>query len=324
MERYRPESLDEVLGQEAITERLQAYVETGNMPHLLFAGPAGVGKTTCALILVQQILGEDWRDNFIEVNASSAGGIDLFRSRREQSKPDRYPSIKDYVRSQPMGDAPYRVVFLDEADNLTQDAQQAFRRTMEQYADNSRFILSCNYSSRIIDPIQSRCAVFRFRPVDRDAIEQAVRKVAEAEGFTVTDDGLDALVYIAEGDMRRAINTLQMSASVADEITEDVLYKVTSTARPEEVQAMVEAALDGDFGAARDRLDELLIDHGMSGEDVVGQIHRSLFDLTIPDPLRVRLVDQVGEADFRMTEGANERIQLEALLAFFAAARDGE
>lgn len=320
VERYRPETLDDVLGQPDIVERLQAYVKSGNLPHLMFAGPAGVGKTTCALILAKGMLGDDWRDNFIEVNASSAGGIDLFRSRREQSKPDRYPSIKDYVRSQPLGDAPFRMVFLDEADNLTRDAQQAFRRTMEQYSSNSRFVLSCNYSSRIIDPIQSRCAVFRFRPVRREAVERAVARIAEAEDLDVTDDGLDALVYIAQGDLRRAVNTLQMSAAVSPRIDEEVLYKVTSTARPEEVQAMVEAALEGDFPAARDKLDGLLITYGMSGEDVVRQLHRVLFDMSIPDPLRLDLVDAVGEVDFRLVEGANERIQLEALLARFTAA----
>nr|WP_251331269.1 hypothetical protein [Haloplanus sp. HW8-1] len=200
----------------------------------------------------------------------------------------------------------------------TSDAQSALRRTMEQFADNTRFILSCNYSSRIIDPIQSRCAVFRFSPLPDDAIEAQAREIAEAEGIEVTDAGIDALVYAAGGDMRRAINTLQAAATTGEVVDEEAVYTVTSTARPEEIESMVEAAIEGDFPRARSTLETLLVDSGMAGGDVIDQLHRSAWEFDLGDRRTVQLMERLGEADYRITEGANERVQLEAMLAALA------
>src|SRR5438876_654706 len=156
VEKYRPKSLDEVVGQEEIVERLQAYAKTGNLPHLLFAGPAGTGKTTCAIALARDMFGENWRQNYFELNSSDERGIDTVRTK-----------VKEIARLAPFGGTNFKIIFLDEADNLTADAQAALRRTMETYSKTSRFILSANYSSRLIEPIQSRTAVFRFRPLNR-------------------------------------------------------------------------------------------------------------------------------------------------------------
>ena len=201
----------------------------------------------------------------------------------------------------------------------TDDAQSALRRTMEQFADNTRFILSCNYSSEIIDPIQSRCAVFRFSPLGDDAIRAQIVEIADAEGIEVTEDGLDALVYAAGGDMRRAINSLQAAATTGEVVDEEAVYLITSTARPEDIEEMVEAAIDGDFAAARSQLETLLVDAGMAGGDIVDQLHRSAWDFDLDDRTTVRLMERIGEADYRITAGANERVQLEALLASLAA-----
>ena len=200
----------------------------------------------------------------------------------------------------------------------TSDAQSALRRTMEQFADNTRFILSCNYSSRIIDPIQSRCAVFRFSPLSDDAIAAQVREIADAEAIETTEDGLDAIVYAAGGDMRRAINTLQAAATTGDVVDEEAVYTVTGTARPEEIESMVEAAIEGDFPRARSTLETLLVDSGMAGGDVIDQLHRSAWDFDLDDRRTVQLMERLGEADYRITEGANERVQLEAMLAALA------
>ncbi|MFB6184048.1 MAG: replication factor C small subunit, partial [Haloarculaceae archaeon] len=181
-----------------------------------------------------------------------------------------------------------------------------------------RFILSCNYSSQIIDPIQSRCAVFRFAPLGDDAVEKQVRIIAEAEGIELTDEGVDALVYAADGDMRKAINGLQAAAITGDVVDEAAVYAITSTAQPEEIREMVTDALDGDFTAARSTLDALLTDEGIAGGDVIDQLHRSVWEFDLDDEAAVRLLDRIGEADYRITEGANERIQLEALLASLA------
>ena len=306
IEKYRPQTLSDVVGHETIVERLQSYVDRNDLSHMLFAGPAGTGKTTSATAIARELYGEDWQEHFLELNASDERGIDVVRDR-----------IKSFARTS-FGGVDYRIIFLDEADALTSDAQSALRRTMEQFSNNVRFIMSCNYSSQIIDPIQSRCAVFRFSPLGDEAIEEQVRRIAEAEDIEVTEDGVDALVYVAGGDMRKAINGLQAASVTGSIVDEDAVFEITSTARPEEITAMVEKAIDGDFTAARSDLDTLLTDQGIAGGDVLDQIHRSVWEFDVDDRAAVRILDRVGEADYRITEGANERIQLEALLASLA------
>ena len=306
VEKYRPKTLDEVVGQEPVVERLKAYAKEGNMPHLLFAGPPGTGKTTCAIALSRDLFGEAWQQNYFETNASDQRGIDVVRQK-----------IKDIARLAPFGGTSFKIIFLDESDNLTADAQAALRRTMETYTKTSRFILSANYSSRLIEPIQSRCAVFRFRPMQPEAIRTFLGKVAKAEKLKITEDGMEALIYVAQGDMRRAVNSLQVAASLGPTIDGDAMYKAASTVRPEETKRLIEKALSGDFLQARETLDKFLIEYGLSGEDVVRQLHRAVFDLNIDDAHKVRLIDRIGEADFRLVEGSNERIQIEALLAHF-------
>jgi replication factor C small subunit len=181
---------------------------------------------------------------------------------------------------------------------------------------------NCNYSSQIIDPIQSRCAVFRFSPIPDEAVADRIREIAETEGIELADDGVEALVYAADGDMRKAINALQAAAVLGDTVDEEAVYTITSTARPEDIQEMVEAALEGDFTMARSVLDELLTDQGLAGGDVIDQLHRAVWDFGLDDEAAVRLLDRIGEADYRIAEGANERLQLEALLA--AVALHGE
>jgi replication factor C small subunit len=310
IEKYRPDGLDGVVGHEDIVERLKRYVAEDDLSHLMFSGPAGVGKTASATAIAKDLYGEDWQSFFLELNASDQRGIDVIRDQ-----------VKSFARTQMSSGQNYRIIFLDEADALTSDAQSALRRTMEQFSSNTRFILSCNYSSQIIDPIQSRCTVFRFSPLSDDAVEARIREIAETEGVEVTDDGVDALVYAADGDMRAAINALQATTGMRDVVDEDAVFAMTSTARPEEVHEMVQTALDGDFTAARAQLDELLTEKGMAGGDVIDQLHRGVWEFELEDERAVRLLDRVGEADYRITEGANERIQLEALLASLALER---
>ena len=310
VEKYRPRTLSEVVGQEETVERLKAYVQAGSIPHMMFAGPPGTGKTTCAIAVAKDLFGEDgWRGRFLELNASDERGIGIVRGK-----------IKEFARVGTSDAQGFKIVFLDEADALTHDAQAALRRTMEKYTATTRFVLSCNYSSKIIDPIQSRCAVFRFRPLKVEEVKKYVRRIAKEEKVEITQDGVEALLFVAKGDLRRTVNTLQVAAALGGAVDADAIYKTTSTARPDEVKKLLETALDGDFMAARNQLDDLLVEYGLSGEDVIRQVHRSVFDLTIPDRQKVELVDKVGEIEFRMVEGANERIQIESLLAHFVLA----
>ena len=306
LEKYRPETFDDIVGQDAIVDRLRSYVARDDLPNMLFAGPAGVGKTTASVTAARELYGENWGDHFLELNASDERGIDVVRDR-----------IKSFARTS-FGGANYRIIFLDEADALTSDAQSALRRTMEQFSNNVRFILSCNYSSQIIDPIQSRCTVFRFSPLPDEAIEQQVRKIAIEEDIEITDDGIEALIYVAGGDMRAAINGLQAAAVTGGPVNEESVFEITSTARPEDIQEMVTLALDGDFTAARSQLDRLLTEEGIAGGDIIDQLHRSVWEFDLEDEAAVRVLDRIGEADYRITTGASERIQLEALLASLA------
>jgi len=308
VEKYRPKSLDEIVGQDGVIERLKSYVKTMNMPHLMFAGPAGTGKTTSALALTKEMFGENWKINFHELNASDERGIDVVRNK-----------IKAFARTAPIANTPFKVIFLDEADSLTPDAQAALRRTMEKYTNTCRFMLSCNYSSKIIDPIQSRCAVFRFKSLNADEVKKYLRRIAMSEKLEVTEDGMDALLYVAKGDLRRATNIMQVSASLGVKIDAEAVYKTSSTSRPEELKQMLGLALAGKFIEARNLLDALLINYGLSGQDIVYQIHRNIFDLDTDEHIKIMVIEKMGETEFRIIEGSNPRIQIEALLAFMVA-----
>jgi len=307
IEKYRPKKLDDVAGQDEIIERLKAYVRTKNVPHLIFAGPAGTGKTTSAIALSKEIFGDTWKQNFNELNASDERGIGIIRGK-----------IKEFARTAPIGKSKFKIIFLDEADSLTHDAQAALRRTIEKYTHICRFILSVNYSSKIIEPIQSRCTVFRFSPIKPDDIKKYMRKIAAQEKLEITPDGLETLIFISRGDLRKAINVLQVGASVNNKITADLLYEISATAKPEDVKALINTALTGNFMAARNQLYDLLIKYGLSGEDIIKQLHQSIFDLAISDESKVKLIEKTGETEFRLIEGSNAHIQLEALLAQFA------
>lgn len=308
VEKYRPHKLADVVGHVTIVSRLQSYAKHRNVPNMMFTGPAGVGKTSAAVALARELFADDFERNFLELNASDERGIDVVRN-----------TIKDFARTLAFNTA-FKIIFLDESDALTSDAQQALRRTMEKYTKTCRFILSCNYSSRILEPIQSRCVVFRFKPLSAEDISNQIRFVAEREKLSLDAKALDALVYLSEGDLRKAINTLQAAAALGAKISEENVFSVSSRARPAEIKEMISLAFAGDFLSARDKLDTLLFDHGMAGEDVVSQLYRELMAMDekeMPSSAKIQLADIVGEYDFRLSEGATERIQLEALLAQF-------
>ena len=207
---------------------------------------------------------------------------------------------------------------MDEADALTSDAQAALRRTMEKYSGICRFILSCNYSSKIIDPIQSRCAVFKFKPLSDQEIHDYLSRIIADEKVDIDDDALNGLVDIARGDMRRAVNSLQVAASLGKRIDLDLIYQTAGLANPEVVGRIMTTALEGNYIGAKDLLQETMTEYGLSGQDIIKQIHSGIFNLEISDYEKVRLMEKTGECEFRIVEGSSERIQLECLLASMA------
>jgi len=311
-EKYRPKTFEGVVGQDDIIKKVQNLTRSLNIPHLMFAGPAGTGKSTLALIVVKELFGSNWKENYLELNASDERGIDVVRQK-----------VKDFARTKSMGNVPFKVIFLDEADALTREAQQALRRTMENFTSTCRFILSCNYSSKIIDPIQSRTAIFRFKLLERKDIEKIIKKIAESENLQISEKTIETLYEGSEGDCRRVINLLQASASISPSITSELVSTLISSAKPADIKIVLEYALSGDFEKAKEKLLDVMLKESVSGTDIIKSIQKEVWNLQIDDELKVKLTEKTGEIEFRLVEGSDEFIQLEALLASFVLAGKG-
>lgn len=303
-EKYRPSAFSEVKGQVEIVKKISSFVKQKNMPHLLFSGPAGVGKTTLSLVIAKELFGDSWHNNFLELNASDERGIDVIRNK-----------VKDFARTRAIGDVPFKIIYLDECDALTREAQQALRRTMENFTQTTRFILSCNYSSKIIDPIQSRCAIFKFKPLNKEEIFKIVETIEKGESIKVDDKAKGALFDVSDGDVRRVENILQSCAAISNKITEESVYSLASVAKPKEIKRILELALQNKFNEARTELLDVMLNYGLSGLDVVKQVQKEVLNLDLDGRKRMHIIEQCGEAEFRMSEGSDEYIQLEAFLA---------
>ncbi len=312
-ERYRPTKFEEVVGQQEVVKRLKSLVQAMNIPHLLFAGPAGIGKSTLALIIVKELYGTTWKENYLELNASDERGIDVVRQK-----------VKDFARTKALGNVPFKVIFLDEADALTKEAQQALRRTMENYTNTCRFIMSCNYSSKIIDPIQSRCVSLRFKLLEKKDIVEVMKKISEKENLKLKDDAVGEIYEASEGDCRRAINLLQATAAISPDINAEMVKIITSKTKPADVKVVLDYALTGDFLKSREKLLDVMLRESVSGTDIIKAIQKEIWNLPIEPEIKVRLTEKTGEIEFRLVEGSDEFVQLEALLASFVLAGQGK
>jgi replication factor C small subunit len=303
VEKYRPVKLSDLVNQEAVVERLQSLLkEPAAMPHLLFAGPPGTGKTTAALCIARTVLGDYWRDFTLELNASDERGINTVRER-----------VKVFARyADRRVDVPFRLIVLDEADEMTNDAQTALRRIMEESSRIARFILICNYSSGIIEPIQSRCAVFRFGRLREEDVAGYLETICRKEAVKHVKAALPVIYEVTQGDLRHAINVLQAAATLG-EVTPENVRKTAGISGKAKAGEIVRLALEGKFKEARERLIELTRVYGMSEQDFLKYANEETLKLNLPNP------DDVAEAfakyDYRLVVGANPDIQLTALLA---------
>ncbi len=313
VEKYRPKTLDEVVDLRDIVESLKAFMRNPKtMPHLLLAGIPGTGKTTVALCIAHELFGQNWKTFTLELNASDERGIDTVR--------DRIKDFSRYSRAG-FGNVPFGLVILDESDQMTGPAQTALRRIMETSSRTSRFILICNQSSKIIEPIQSRCAIFRFSKLDRKAMIEHLENIAKKEKVNLSLEAAERIVDYSEGDLRHAINALQTAAVYREGgvVDEKTVLQVVGEASPRQVQMMLNKALNGDFIEARKMMYELIGTFGFSGSELIRQMQRELLKLSYITPeQKAELTHIIGEYDYRLTQGANSDIQLSALLAQFA------
>ena len=302
VEKYRPRTLSEIVNQKDAVGSIGALIKNApEMPHMLFSGSAGVGKTTAAICVAREVLGEVWKEYTLELNASDERGINMVREK-----------IKKFSRFAGIGQIPFKFIILDEADEMTSDAQTALRRIIEDTARFCRFIIIVNNISKIIDPIQSRCAVFKFTAIPREEVVGRLESIAKKEKAKADKGGLEAIYDYSEGDLRHAINLLQAAASVGT-VSEEGVKASAGLARTSDVGDVLKMALDGRLQDARTKMVELVKVYGMSESDFLKYLNAAVFKSKAAGAGRIPEI--IAKYDYRILVGANPEIQLSAMLA---------
>lgn len=304
VEKYRPQTLDEIIGHEEVVKRMRDFLDDESIPHVLFAGKQGIGKTALVQAFAKEKYGADnWRNNVLDINASDESGIDTIRNK-----------VSDYAVQGTIGEHQYKIIFLDECDALSKDAQQTLRRVMEDHADVTRFFLSCNYKSEIIGPIQSRCAPFSISPLGDEDLFQIAKNVADKEGIEVADDTLKLMVNAADGDARKLINSMQ-AAEYEGHIDENGVNVVVSTVNEALVHQIADTAIEGDLDDAMRQLDVEILKDGVPANVLCDTFLKVLKKKDLPGDVKAKMLDKVAETNWRVMRGANPHVQFHSLLA---------
>jgi replication factor C small subunit len=301
LEKYRPQKFEEVVGNKETVTQIKDMVEGKSIPHLLFEGTAGVGKTTLAYIIGKTLFGENFRNNFMELNASDDRGIDVVRD-----------TIKSFAKTQPLN-FDFKIILLDEADSMTKDAQEALRRVMERYSGNTRFIICCNRVDQLIDPIVSRCQKFHFAPISPEDMIPRIKYICEHEGIKYDEGSITQLAKNAMGDVRYIVNFIQVFVSEKKPLTTQYFIEVKTRDFYEKIW---DAILLGRFLEA-DRIAHQLMSIGYDEREIIRKMHERLINrdsTSIGDTNKGECVLELAESDYRLTLGVSKGLQIDALL----------
>ncbi|WVQ84219.1 hypothetical protein IAT38_006370 [Cryptococcus sp. DSM 104549] len=309
VEKYRPVSLDDVVSHKDITTTIEKFIEAGRLPHLLLYGPPGTGKTSTVLALARRLYGPPYKKHILELNASDDRGIDVVRDQ-----------IKNFAMTKVLFSKGFKLVILDEADMMTQAAQSALRRVIEQHTKNVRFCILCNYVNKITPAIQSRCTRFRFSPLPESEVQIKVDEVVEKENVNLTEDGREALLKLSRGDMRRALNVLQACHAAYDVVDETAVYNCTGNPHPRDIERVVQSMMADEFGTSYSLITSLKIEKGLALQDLIAGAYDFLDTVELPKQSRIYLLDHLGNTEHRLSVGGSEKMQLTALLAAFKIA----
>lgn len=311
VEKYRPSTLDDVVSHQDIIQTIQKFISANQLPHLLFYGPPGTGKTSTILAVARQLFSTpmSFKNNILELNASDDRGIDVVREQ-----------IKNFASARMVFSSGFKLIILDEADQMTQAAQSALRRVIEQYTKNVRFCIICNYVNRINPAIQSRCTRFRFGPLDHPEIERRIAHVADAESVKITDDGRKALLNLCKGDMRRVLNVMQACHSGYGKVDEDAVYECTGSPHPKQIEQIVESMMNDEFQTSFKRIQDIKINYGLALQDIISGIYDYLRTIVFDKTAQIYILDQLSQIEHRLSTGATEKIQLSSLLGSFRIA----
>ena len=305
IERYRPERLSDIVGNTEAVSRLSAIASVGNVPNIILAGPPGTGKTTSILCLARELLGADvYKNAVLELNASDARGIDVVRNK-----------IKLFAQKKvTLPPGRHKIIILDEADSMTAAAQQALRRTMEIYSLTTRFALACNNSTKIIEPIQSRCAVLRYSRLNDAEILSRLQLVAHMENASYDMQGLEAIIFTAEGDMRNALNAMQSTVSGFGHISADNVFKVCDVPHPLKMKQCIEKAREGKFNESLDVVMGLW-KSGYAATDIIQTLFRVTKSADMPEHIKLEFIREIGFTHMRIAEGLDTQLQLMGCVA---------
>ncbi|ORX94680.1 P-loop containing nucleoside triphosphate hydrolase protein [Basidiobolus meristosporus CBS 931.73] len=311
VEKYRPETLEDLVSQKDITTTIERFIQENRLPHLLFYGPPGTGKTSTILASARNLYGANYKSMILELNASDDRGIDVVREQ-----------IKSFASTRKIFSSGFKMIILDEADAMTQAAQAALRRVIEKYTKNVRFCLICNYVSKIIPALQSRCTKFRFSPLEPTQIEARLQMIIEKENVNLTESGKKALFKLSNGDMRRILNVLQACHAAYDEIDDIAVYTCTGQPLPHDIEKIVTWMLNEEFNTAQSNFSKLKTEKGLALQDIVTEIANYIDAIEFPPNVRVYLLDKLAEIEYKLAGGATESIQTSALIGSFKIATE--